>query len=148
MIHRSSHTVLLVDDDPDCLDAINQILRRDGYGTIPTSNGKEAINALKVNSIDLAVVDFNMPDMNGLQVIREIKNIKHNLPVILVTAEPSEKLRVESIKFGAYSLLTKPINIPNFRQTILKAIQSPALRTVELRRSMVFIRWIKRITNR
>ena len=142
MIRKTTHRILLVDDDPNCLDAIDQILRREGYETLPIRESLSVVKAITENNIDLAVLDFNMPDMNGLQVFYEIRKRYRNLPVILVTAEPSSKLRLESLKAGVHSLLSKPINIPNFKQVVAKALQSPRMETVKVRRQLVFTRWI------
>ena len=148
MAHRTAYRILLVDDDPNCLDAIDQILRREGYETFSISESLSAIEAIARNSIDLAILDFNMPDVDGLHLLYEIKRRYSSLPVILMTAEPSKELRLASLEAGAYSFLTKPINIPNFRQIVAKALQSPRLRTVTVRRQLVFTRWIRWIKNK
>jgi len=148
MIHENIYRILLVDDDPDCLDAIDQILRREGYETFPTGEGRTALKLVMENNIDLAIVDFNLPDMNGLHILHEIKRAYRNFPVILITAEPSKEVRLASLEAGAYSFIPKPINIPNFRQIVAKALQSPRLKTLEVRRQLVFARWIRWIINR
>jgi DNA-binding response OmpR family regulator len=148
MIHESAYRILLVDDDPDCLDAIDQILRREGYVTFPIGEGRAAMEIVIKNDIDLAIVDFNLPDMDGLHVLYEIKRAYRDFPVIVMTAEPSKELRLASLEAGAYSFVTKPINIPNFRQIVAKALQSPRLKTVVVRRQIVFTRWIRWITHR
>ncbi len=148
MVHKTSYRILLVDDDPNCLDAIDQILRREGYETFPISESLSVIEIIAENGIDLAILDFNMPDVDGLHVLYEIKTRYRNLPVILMTAEPSKELRLASLEAGAYSFITKPISIPNFRQIVAKALQSPRLRTVTVRRQIVFTRWIRWIKHR
>lgn len=144
MIHEGLYKILLVDDDPNCLDAIDQIMRRDGYETFPVGEGQSAVNVVIKNHIDLAIIDFNLPDMDGLHVIYEIKRLRPGIPVILMTAEPSKEVRLASLEAGAYSFIPKPINIPNFRQMIAKALQSPKLRSVEIRREFFFVRLVSR----
>lgn len=148
MIHESAYRILVVDDDPNCLDAIDQILRREGYETFPIGEGRAAVEIIMENHIDLAIVDFNLPDMDGLHVLYEIKRVCRNFPVIVMTAEPSKELRLASLEAGAYSFVPKPINIPNLRQLVAKALQSPRLKTVEVRRQLVFARWIRWIIHR
>jgi len=148
MIHESAYRILLVDDDPNCLDAIDQILRREGYETFPIGEGRAAVEVIMGNHIDLAIVDFNLPDMNGLRVLHEIRRMCRDLPVMVMTAEPSKETRLASLEAGAYSFIPKPINIPNFRQMVAKALQSPRLKTVEVRRQIVFARWIRWIRHR
>ena len=148
MVHNRAYRILLVDDDPNCLNAIDQILRRAGYETFPITEGRAAVELVRENNVDLAIVDFNMPDMNGLDVLYEIRRLRRNFPVLLMTAEPSRELRLASLEAGAYSFISKPINIPSFRQTVAKALQSPRVRTVEVRRQYVFTRWIRWIRHR
>jgi DNA-binding response OmpR family regulator len=138
----------VVDDDLNCLDAIDQILRREGYETLLIGEGGAAVKAMTETDIDLAIVDFNLPDMDGLRVLLEIKKRRRYIPVIVMTAEPSKELRLASLEAGAYSFLPKPINIPNLRQIVAKAIQSAQVKTVQVRRQVVFTRWIRWIKHR
>ena len=148
MIHKSTYRILLVDDEPNCLDAIDQILRREGYETFPIGEGRAAMKIVMENDIDLAIIDFNLPDMDGLHVLYEIKRAHRDLPVILMTAEPTKEVRLASLEAGAYCFVPKPINIPSFRQMVARILQSPRLKTVEVRRQLVLTRWIRWIIHR
>lgn len=140
---QRAYKILLVDDDPDCLDAIDQILRRDGYEIIKAEEGRSALELLINNYVDLAIVDFNLPDIDGIQVIHEIRRIYKNIPTIMMTSEMSKEVKLASLEAGAYSFVTKPINIPIFRNIVAKAIHSLSNRTIEIRRETVFIRWFR-----
>ena len=151
MIRRDSYKILLIDDDPNCLDAIDQLMQRDGYETFPISEGINAVKVIIEKSVDLAIVDFNLPDMDGLHVIQQIKRTKPDIPVILMTAQPSQEIKMASLKVGAYSFIPKPINIPRFRQIVAEALQSPTpsrMGNGEVRRNMVFVKWIRWIIHR
>jgi DNA-binding NtrC family response regulator len=148
MTQRSTYRILLIDDDPNCLDAIDQILRRDGYETFAIGEGRGAVKIIMENSIDLAIVDVHLPDIDGLHVLYEIKRVRRDLPVMLMTAEPSKELRLASLEAGAYSFISKPINIPSFRRIVAKALESPRLKTMVVRRELVITRWIRGIINR
>jgi len=148
MIQRGTYRILLIDDDPNCLDAIDQILQRDGYETFSTGEGLGAMKIIAENNIDLAIVDIHLPDIDGLHVLHEIKRVRRDLPVMLMTAEPSKELRLASLEAGAYSFISKPINIPSFRQIVAKALESPRLKTVMVRRELVITRWIRWIIHR
>ncbi|MBD3182555.1 response regulator [Candidatus Poribacteria bacterium] len=146
MVTQNENKVLLIDDDPDCLDAVNQILQRAGYKTFTISDGRLASQIVTEHKINLVVVDYNMPEINGLQVINEIKKARQDIPVLLMTAEPSDELKIKSAKAGAFGFIPKPINIPIFKRIVSKAIQSDGMRHVTVRRSFVFtrvIQWIK-----
>ncbi len=148
MIREKAYGILLVDDDPSCLDAIEQILRREGYEIFPIGEGRTAVRIMMENDIDLAIVDFNLLDMDGLHVLHEIKRMRRNLPVIIMTAERSNEVRLASLEAGAYTFVPKPINIPNFRRIVARALQSPRPQTMEVRRQLVITRWIRWIKHR
>jgi len=148
MIHGQLYRILLVDDDPNCLDAIDQILQREGYETITIGEGRAALKLLMDNSVDLAIVDFNLPDVDGIHVLYEIRRIHRGIPIIITTAEPTMEKRLASLEAGAYSFIPKPINIPDFRNIVAKALQSSRLTSVEMRRELIFIRWIRGIIRR
>ena len=137
------YKILLVDDDPNCLDAVDQILRRDGYETIKAEEGRSALELLIDNSVDLAIVDFNLPDIDGIYVIDEIRRIYKNIPTIIMTSEMSKEVKLASLEAGAYSFVKKPIDIPIFRNIVAKAIRSLETRTIEIRHKTVFIRFFK-----
>lgn len=149
MIQERTYRILLVDDDPKNLDAVNQILRREGYKTFPVGEGRAALEVVVAeHNIDLAIVDFHLPDMDGLNVLYEIRRMRRNLPVIIMTARASNEMRLASLEAGAYTFIPKPINIPNFKQTVARALRSPGTRTVTVRRQLVVTRWIRWIKHR
>lgn len=148
MIHERVYKILLVDDDLNCLDAIEQILRRDGYEVIPVDAGRLALELLSKNSVDLAIVDLNLPDIDGLHVLHEINKHYKGIPTIIMTSEPSREVRLASLEAGAYSFITKPINIPIFRNIISKAIQSSKVRSMDVRRELIFIKWFRGFIHR
>ncbi|HGJ66340.1 TPA: response regulator [bacterium] len=140
---RRIYKILLVDDDPNCLDAIDQILRRDGYEIIKAEQGRHALKLLSENIIDLAIIDYNLPDIDGIYILNEIKRIYRNIPIIIMTSDLSKEIKIASLEAGAYSFITKPINIPIFKDIVKKAIQSLTTKTIEIRRETIFIRWFK-----
>jgi len=145
---QRAYKILLVDDDPNCLDAIDQILQRDGYKTIKAEEGLPALKIISENIVDLAIIDFNLPDIDGIHVLYEIKRMYRNMPAIIMTSEHSREVRMASLEAGAYSFITKPINIPSFRNIVLKATQSSSLKTIEVRRELIFIKWFRGFTRK
>lgn len=148
MGHKRKYRILLVDDDPNCLDAVDQTLRREGYDTFPSSDGRTGLEAVAKISFDLAIVDFDLPDMDGLHVLYEIKRMHRNLPVIIMTARTSKEMRLASLEAGAYTFIPKPINIPNFKQIVARVFSSPSIKTVTIRRQLVVTRWIRWIKHK
>ena len=148
MAQDRTYRILLVDDDPNCLDAVDQILRREGYKTFPNHEGHAALEIAARQNIDLAIVDFDLLDTDGLYVLQEIKRIRRDLPVIIMTARDPREVRLAVLEAGAYTFIPKPINIPNFKQIVARALNSPRTRTVTVRRELVVTRWIKWIRHK
>jgi len=142
------YKILLVDDDQNCLDAVDQILQRDGYVTIKAKEGRPVLKLLSENLVDLAIIDFNLPDMDGIYILQEIKRMYGNIPIIIMTSEHSREVRMASLEAGAYSFVTKPINIPSFRNIVAKALQSLGTKTIEVRREFIFVKWFRGFTRK
>lgn len=104
--------ILLVDDEPDFLELIGRRIEEWGYDLIKAKNGKEAVNAVKDKLSDIVILDYAMPDMDGIATLQKIREIDDKIAVIMFTAYPntdalkwSEKLNVSAFipKLSAYS---------------------------------------------
>lgn len=124
MSQRAS--ILVVDDEPHSLFGISEILSEEGFHTITADSGKDALEKFKTNSIDLVITDEKMPDLNGMDLLLEIKKINPDIPVILVTAFGSVSMAVEALKMGAYYFFEKPIfnNLERFFTIIRQALKT------------------------
>lgn len=102
--------ILIVDDSPDDLVLLDQMLRAHGYSTIPASSGQEALKKIESHSPQLALLDIMLPEMNGYEVCKLIRQDPRTalLPVIMVTALRED--RITGIEAGADDFLVKPIN--------------------------------------
>lgn len=129
--------LLVVDDEPNALFAIAQVLIDEGYKVVTASNGSEALEMLEKNSINLVITDQKMPGLSGMDLLFEIKKQEQNVPVILLTAYGSVSLAVEALKQGAYYFFEKPIF--NDLDKFLTIIQQ-ALKTQELERELNHLR--------
>ena len=148
MAHERVYRVLLVDDEPNCLDAVDQVLKREGYETLPRDDGRTALEAVLEHDIDLAIVDFDLPDMDGLHVLYEIKRMRRNVPVIIMTARAPNEVRLAALEAGAYTFIPKPISILNLRQIVARVLHAPRMKTVTVRRQLVVTRWIRWIKHK
>jgi len=95
--------VLLIDDDADFIKIMSLHIAAWGYELVTASSGKEAITSVKVDKPDIVILDYVMPDMDGMKVLRQIRKVNAGLPVIMFTANPdiksikgSKKLRVSA----------------------------------------------------
>jgi two-component system NtrC family response regulator len=129
--------ILVVDDEPNSLFGICEILTDEGYRVIPAQNGREALETLQTNSIDILITDEKMPDMSGMELLSEIKRISGEIPVILITAYGSVSMAVEALKQGAFYFFEKPIfnNLERFLTIIHQA-----LKTKEMERELDHLR--------
>jgi two-component system NtrC family response regulator len=107
MVVRPS--ILVVDDEPNSLFGICQVLTDEGFQTIPAKDGREALEKLKTNSINLIITDERMPDLSGMELLLEVKRTHPDIPLILITAYGSVLMAVEALKKGAFYFFEKPI---------------------------------------
>jgi len=101
--------ILIVDDEPLVRRSLSELLTLSGYVVSAASNGKEALALLKDYTADIVITDIKMPEMDGTQLLKEIKSLHPDVPVILITGYGSIENAVEAIKQGAYDYITKPI---------------------------------------
>ncbi|HXK59917.1 MAG TPA: sigma-54 dependent transcriptional regulator [Acidobacteriota bacterium] len=115
--------VLLVDDDRNFLRVLTYHVREFGFHATPASSGKEALERLGEEKIDLVVTDLKMPEMDGIQLLAAIRENFPSLPVIVLTAHGSIDKAVEAIKLGAFDFLTKPFEKEEIHQTMVNALR-------------------------
>ena len=124
----AQHTLLLVDDDALIRRSLSTVLRLEGYEVLEAAGGNDAIDILSKESPDLVITDFNMPAINGLQLLREIQSRKPELPVILITGYGTVEQAVEAMKSGAYDYVSKPIIDDEMKLVIRRALDEQTLR--------------------
>ncbi len=125
--HRAK--VLVVDDDKIVLRAASEILQREGYLVVAVDDAVEGLTAAKDPSIDVAVLDINMPNLSGMDLLRAIKQHRDDVEVVMMTAFATVETAVEAVKSGAYDYLTKPFeNIDDLSMTVAKAAERKGLR--------------------
>jgi CheY-like chemotaxis protein len=86
----SKRKILLVDDEADILTVMKQLLESWGYEIFTASNGKDAIESLIVKKPDIMILDYIMPEMNGIDTLKEVRKINSAIPVIMFTAYPEQ----------------------------------------------------------
>jgi two-component system alkaline phosphatase synthesis response regulator PhoP len=119
----SKTKILVVDDEPDIVDFIAYNLQKEGYETVTAGNGKEAIHIAKSESPDLILMDIMMPELDGIQACREIKEV-HKLrstPVVFLTAKNEEYTELAGFDAGADDFISKPVK-PRILTSRIKAI--------------------------
>ena len=112
--------LLLVDDDPGVRGSLQELLLGEGYEVIPANDGQHALELLVSTSIDLVLLDLNMPRKNGWDTFERLSAEHPLVPVILITARPNQLFTAVGAGVGA--LLEKPLDIPILLQTIARLL--------------------------
>lgn len=103
--------IAVVDDEIDILELIKINLKKSGYIPFVFQKGEEFLDFLEKNIVDLTIIDLMLPDMDGLEILKKIKENKKNLPVIILTAKGTEFDRVLGLEIGADDYIVKPFSI-------------------------------------
>lgn len=115
--------ILIIDREPDIRKALETLLRKHGYQAMSASNGEEAMDTLKSDTFDLVIMDINMPGTNGLQVMRNIKELEEAIEVIVLTGLNSINNAVHALRAeGAFDFLSKPLE--NYEQLTISVKQA------------------------
>jgi DNA-binding NtrC family response regulator len=113
--------ILVVDDEPGARQSLEVILE-DDYQVVSVGSGQEALQTLQRLPVDLILLDVNMPDMDGLEVLRKIKEQDEEVDVIMVSALNLARKAVDAIKLGAYDYITKPYEPEDILSTVARVV--------------------------
>lgn len=120
-------TVLVADDEQLIRWSLAERLRSDGYRVLEAATGQEAIDRLE-DGVDLVLLDYRLPDIDGVQVLRAIKGHDPDIVVILLTAYATVDTAVEAMKTGAFHVANKPFNLDAVSDLVAKALETTQLR--------------------
>lgn len=119
--------VLLVDDEQDFLNLMSQRIESWGYEVIPVSSGQEALNALMSQDPKAIILDYMMPEMDGVTTLKKIRKIDRKIPVIMFTAHPDNKAIGVAKKLGVSTFIPKLSTYADI-QSVLKSALNIALK--------------------
>ncbi|KPJ60409.1 MAG: hypothetical protein AMJ46_06530 [Latescibacteria bacterium DG_63] len=119
--------VLVVDDELIMRDSLSDWLREDGYNVVAVEDGPRALEKVKAEEWDVLIVDLKMPGMDGIEVMREVKKLNKEIPVIIMTAYATVDTAVRAMKEGAYDYIVKPFNPEEIGLTIRKIVNQQRL---------------------
>lgn len=114
--------ILIIDDENDLRFVLKRFLSKHNYEVIEASSGRKALEALKSHDINLILCDFKLDDMDGATVLKAIKEIDQDVPVIIITGYSNIKTAVEVMRLGAIDYVTKPLIPEEILMTIRKAL--------------------------
>lgn len=113
-------SILIVDDEAVIRDFFSRVLTE--YKVYTASNGTEALNIIKNNKPDLVLLDINMPGIDGIETLRQIKSVDKNIEVIMLSAFGTVKTSMVAAKLGAYDSMSKPFDLEEIKSVIKGAL--------------------------
>jgi len=116
--------IIIIDDDVDICALLKRFFERKGYLVSTAFKAHEGIGLIKSNTYDVLLTDFRLPDMEGLEVIKTVRSLKSDLPIIVITGYSDVKQAINAIRLGAFEYVTKPIYPEEILLHVQKAIQN------------------------
>ncbi len=119
------HSVLIVDDEINVLKAIERTLRKEPYTIYTADNSSKALELLKARDISLIISDYNMPEINGLEFLKQAKNLYPQALTIMLTGQAEVQIAVQAINdAGVYKFVLKPWDDADLKVTVRRALES------------------------
>ena len=123
---NNKRNILIIDDEPDIRELLEITLGRMSLPTITAANYKDAIQLLTEQHFSLCLTDMNLPDGNGIDIVRHIQQHHEQTPVAMITAYGSMESAIEALKAGAFDFLPKPVDLPKLRNLVDSALKLEA----------------------
>jgi two-component system response regulator AtoC len=120
-------SVLIIDDDPLIRKTLSGHLSKQGFDVQLAEEGEEGVRKFREFGPDIVILDVRLPDLDGIEVLRQIRDLNKKTYVLMMTAYDDMKTTVEAIKLGAFEYLVKPLNYIDLDRTVAKAFQVRAL---------------------
>lgn len=118
----SKGKIIIVDDELAICTSLANLLKDAGYETNFKLSAKDALAELKVSGYDAVIADVNMPEVDGITLLKQIKELDPAMPVIIITGYPSDKTISEAMKGHAYEYITKPFNSEKIKFVVDRAV--------------------------
>jgi DNA-binding NtrC family response regulator len=117
-----SEEVLVVDDEPQMLIAIHETLRRSGYAVTTAGSAMEALCRLREKYFNLVITDYRMPEVTGIDLLKKLKNLAPQTPVVMLTAYGTIQNAVDAMRLGAFDYLLKPFSSESLEGVVRRAL--------------------------
>jgi DNA-binding response OmpR family regulator len=118
-------TLMILDDDRAFVEAVSILLSDEGYQTVQAFSGEEALASFRGNGIDLAIIDVNLPDISGLEVMTKLLETPVPPPVIIISSDHRAELQEQALAAGARLFLPKPLMPDELLASIAAALGEP-----------------------
>lgn len=121
-MRRSPTNILVVDADPDIRAALSDMLRHEGYRVIAVETGAEALQRIRQEHYEVALLDIRLPDLDGLSILRVMKELDPSLPIIVLTGYATVENTIEILVESAFAYLTKPYDQEEIKAILRRAV--------------------------
>jgi len=128
MATDSNISILIIDDEADMCEMLSHVLNQAGFITYTAHDGNTGLEVFNKESPNVVILDLRMPGMNGMEVLKQIKQTNSETPVIIVTAYGEIQSAVEAVKHGAFNYFNKPFDNEQVVLTVKKALEERAMR--------------------
>lgn len=118
----SKGRILVAEDEPTLLKGLARLLAARGYDVTTATNGTDAHHKLRSHAYDLVLTDIAMPECDGLELLEQVRNTDGDIPVVLITGEPSVSTAVKALECGAFHYLTKPVDFTTLEDVVDRAV--------------------------
>lgn len=133
-------TILIVDDEESIRFSFSMALKDEGYQVLEAANGPECMEMVRQHSPDIVLLDLRLPDVNGMELMKKIKEYDDHIVVIIITGQGDVQSAVDAMRMGAFHYKEKPIDIADLKETIKKGLE-----TLSLLKEVTFYRQQQRV---
>lgn len=116
--------LLIVDDEPDICDFVKNFFKERNFEVLIAHNGREALDVVTADAPDIVLLDMKMPEMNGIEALKEMNRRGNRPKVIMVTAVEDSETAEEAKNFGAIEYITKPLLLEQLERTVLRVAEA------------------------
>src|SRR5689334_8170466 len=116
--------LLVVDDEPAVCYSFRRVFSGDGVEVVTAATAAGGLEALETSAPDVAVLDLQLPDRDGLSLFRDLRQVAPRMPVIFVTAHGTAETAIQAMKEGAFDYLLKPLDADQIEQVVQRAFES------------------------
>ncbi len=132
-------TIMVVDDHASTRDTVSEVIEREGHKAVAAADAKEAVELFERGRVDVVLTDYRLPDRDGLEVLREIRDRDADVPVVMITGHGTDEIAVEAlVKLGARDYIAKPLDLDRLRLVIRQnaEFREVQLKNAELQRAL------------
>lgn len=135
---RPGPRILVIDDEAGIVEMLTILFEKEGYEVASARSAGDGMKRLEVFDPDLVLTDYRMPDGTGLDVLKRVRELAPDTPVVMITAYTSTKTAIEALKAGAYDYVSKPFDVDELKHTVERALERKRLseENVALRRKV------------